>query len=218
MDQELSQFAGYIGTGIGSIVLYIFSKNERLREGITDVLLKRMNKTKIKKIPLESHKVFAMLSKSQSDLTFFVMHNPVKIAFYKEYVKILFSSLSTACTEICNEVESKRFTVEELETLINITLNNSISEIDKQIEASLIIPESIAVQFEQWRAMLLNSFRAIITGVLNDELVDSTYFATYRVFDAITTYCNFVLNSGALEFQRMNGAFDNLTLNDILKS
>jgi len=213
MDLSISELFTYIGTGIGSIAVYIFGKNEKLREGITSALLKKMNKTPIKKIPLMQHKVFWTFSQRMSNLTYFVMEDAVKIEFYKRYIKILFTELELACTDIVEHSKSE----EIMTTLISQKLELAMNHITIKIHNELIIPDVIEKQFEQWLAMLRNSFVDVIEDILNDDLIDSNYFITYRLLDAISAYCKFVLNSGALEFQKMNGAFKNLTIKDILK-
>jgi len=214
MDLSIQEIFTYIGTGLGSVAVYIFGKNEKLREGITSALLKKMNKTPIKKIPLLQHKVFWTFSQRMSNLTYFVMEDAVKIEFYKRYIKILFVELETACIEI---VEISKHD-EIMNTIISQKLEIAMTNVTMNIHKELVIPPVIEKQFEQWLAMLRNSFVDVIEDILNDDLIDSNYFITYRLLDAISAYCKFVLNSGALEFQKMNGAFKNLKIQDILKN
>jgi len=209
----MEDIIGYGMTAMGGALSWFFMSNVKLKEGMSDALLKRLNKTKINHIPLTKHRIFGALRQKRSSFTYFILDDPVKIEFYTRYVSITFDALEEMATNIAALSLDK----DDITGDIFKELDTSTIAIDKGLNDELRIPESIKVQFGQWRAMLRSSFRDSLMEILNDDLVDSNYFLAYRSLDTMISNVKVILHSGALEFSRINGAFKDLTIEDILK-
>jgi hypothetical protein len=72
-------------------------------------------------------------------------------------------------------------------------------------------------QFNKWKHSLLEAFKHSIDEITNDDLVKSPYFKVYRTLDTTRAFIGFLLNSGAMTFSAMNGAFDELKPSDVIK-
>lgn len=203
----------YIGTAMAGGISWFFASNIKLREALSDTLLKHLNKAKINKIPLENHRLFGALHQKRSVFTYFILDEPVKIEFYKRYVSIAFDSLEI----MANEVVVLSNDTADITTAIFNAMDMVIDRIDIELERQLIIPTTIENNFAQWRSMLSASFKDSLIEILNDDLIDSNYFLAYRTLDAMISNVKTILHSGALEFSRINGAFKNLTVKDILR-
>lgn len=203
-----------IGLMMGGALTWMFATNNKMKEGITDVLLKKLNKTKINNIPLERHRIFGALRQKRSTFTYFVIDEPIKIEFYKRYVEITFLALEVMAKKVVTLSEEKG----DITNLIFLEIENVNNIIDTELQKQLIIPDVIYKSFEQWRDMLKSSLRDSLVEILNDDLVNSNYFLAYRTLDALISNVKVILHSGALEFSRINGAFKNLTINDIIRN
>ena len=214
MDLGLSpEVVKYLLGALSTGAVWFFGSNTKLKEGVSDWLLKHLNKTKINYLPLNKHRVFAALSEKRSAFTYFIMDEPVKIEFYKRYVNITFDAFHTMAKNISQLENEKGDITSEILSQVEIASKT----IDIEMENQLIIPDKISNSFAQWRAMLKASFRDSLVDVLNDDLVDSNYFLCYRTLDALIAQAKITLNSGALEFSRLNGQFKSLTIEDITK-
>lgn len=209
----MEDILGYAMTAVGGGLSWFFVSNVKLREGMSDALLKRLNKTKINNIPLERHRIFGALHQKRSAFTYFILDEPIKIEFYKRYVTITFDALE----EMAKAVVELSTEKEDITSAIFNEIDKATDTIDKGLDAQLVIPASIEKQFGQWRAMLKSSFKDSLIEILNDDLVDSNYFLAYRTLDAMISNVKVILHSGALEFSRINGAFKGFKLQDIIK-
>jgi hypothetical protein len=213
MESSINELLTYAGTGIGSIFLYLFAKNERMREGITDSLLSRMNQTKIKKIPLGSHKLFASLAQRQSSLATFIIDDPVKMHFYTTYIAITFEQIRWGANEIIKaEIEGVA-----LEQDVMVIVNKMQAQIESCIELKLHIPDKVKPSFNKWRAMLTNAFSESVSDIAHDDLFENNYFLAYRILDVFSFYVATLLHTGAVEMARLNGSFKGLTIEQIEK-
>ena len=203
----------YIGTSVGSVIIWIAGSNTKLKEGISDWLLKRLNKTKINHIPLNRHRIFGALHQKRSSFTYFIMDEPIKIAFYKTYVTIKFDALEKMALAVAKLANEKG----DITSLILNQIEIVTEEIDNNLKEKLIIPEKIEQRFSQWRIMLKASLKDSLIEILNDDLVDSNYFMAYRTLDTMIAHVKTILHSGTLEFSRMNGAFKNLEIKDVIR-
>jgi hypothetical protein len=186
-------------------------QNKTLREGITNSLLKRLNKESIKKIALNDHKVFLYLKTYKSNFGFFVFNSDSKSLFYQTFIRLLFNHLSEWLNSIIN------IKGVNVETYILDQLNSHLDKFDAQLEEQLNIPQSIQKQFQQWRMMLIESLKKSTEQILSDDIVESDYFKKYRVLDQVCGFVNIALSTGAITFNQMNGAFDEIKVDDILK-
>lgn len=203
----------YVSTAIGSIMLWVFGSNVKLREGVSDFLLKKLNKTKINHIPLYKHRLFGALRQKRSAFTYFILDEPVKIEFYKQYVSITFDALEDMAKEVVKLSGDK----DNIANQIFEAVDKVSETIDAEIEKKLVVPPAIEKQFGSWKAMIRASFKDSLIEILNDDLVDSNYFLAYRTLDTMINNVKVILHSGALEFSRINGAFKGLEVKDILR-
>ena len=143
MDAGFAEALGYIGTGIGTVCLYLFGKNEKMQEGITDAILKRMNKTKINKIDLATHKIFGLLEQRQSSLATFIIEDPMKMKFYSTYIDVVFKEISNTSTNII-ELEKEKGSLEDkvMKELYALHTNVDI-EINKRLHIPLKVNSSL---------------------------------------------------------------------------
>lgn len=203
-----------IGSAIAGAIVWMFGSNMKLRDQLSDLLLKKLNKTKINHIDLKKHRIFTALAQKRSSFTYFIMDEPVKIEFYKRYVEIKFTALEDMAlriTELANEKGD--ITNEVFKAIETVT-----KTIDEELYKQLVIPQTIDKKFHAWRAMLRASFKDSLRDILNDDLVDSNYFIAYRALDTMIAHVKTILHSGTLEFSRMNGAFKTLEIKDILRN
>lgn len=207
------EYLTYIGAAIAGGISWFFASNIKLREGLSDVLLKHLNKTKINHIPLEKHRLFGALHQKRSAFTYFILDEPIKIEFYKRYISITFDALEEMAKNIAKLANEK----DDITNAIFKELDITTDKIDRELDRQLVIPASIDKQFSQWRAMLKSSIKDSLLEILNDDLVDSNYFLAYRALDSMISNVKTILHSGALEFSRINGAFKDLTIKDILR-
>ncbi len=209
----MEEIITYLGAGIAGAISWIFASNIKLREGISDALLKRLNKTKINYIPLNNHRVFGALQQKRSIFTYFIMDEPIKIAFYTKFINIVFDELDTAVNDII-KLSNKS---EDITSAIFNCISKANQNIDTQVDMQLIIPKEIDKAFYQWRQMISTGLKDSLIEILNDDLMNSNYLLVYRTLDCLIAYIKMLLLSGALEFSKFNGAFKTLTMDDILK-
>lgn len=197
--------------GISAFMTTWVVQNKSLREGITNSLLRKLNKESIKKIPLKDHKVFLYLKTYKSNFGFFIFNSDSKSLFYQSFIKLLFVHLTEWLQSVvtCKESNIENYTLDQL--------NIHLDKFDNELENLLNIPPSISKQFQQWRMMLIESLKKSTEQILSDDIVESNYFKTYRVLDQVAGFVNIALSTGAITFNQMNGAFDSIKVDDILK-
>lgn len=203
----------HIGSGLIGAVTWMITSNKKLKEGLSDLLLKRLNKTKIKKIPLSNHKVFGLLEKKESDLAVFIIDDAIKMAFYTAYIQTAFEGIKNAAKQIV-ELEKSNVLIENaaLEAIYKMH-----TDIDNNLEQKLNIPEKVKPSFNKWRAMMTNSLNESLKEILSDDLIENNYILAYRTLDVLVFYVTTLLHTGAVEMSRLNGSFKGLKLNDIVK-
>lgn len=225
MQEIVEDWFSYIATAIGSIIVFVFSNNSKLKEHITNYMLRKMNQTKIQKIPLSNHTLFYVLKQHNTEFTLFLLESKTKAHFYNIYIEIVFSVLAEMSKEIIDLIEKDNNKNNSKKEQVNFTgkiqneiftiINEKLIDNEELLNETLTIPDNIVLPFNQWRGMLRNSLRSSLTEILNDDLINNDYFIVYRTFDILVAHCKTLLYSGALEFSRMNGAFDKLDIMDI---
>lgn len=213
LDPQYNEIMTHVGVALGTLITYIFSKNKKLKEGITDFLLKNLNKTKINYIDLNNHKIFGLLRQRSSALATFIIEDPVKMKFYSTYIEVVFKEMENTAKQII-ELEKDQVSLEQTTMEFIYELQNNIEE---KIQEAIVIPEKVEVSFSKWRAMLSNAFNESMQEILHDDLMDSNYLLAYRILDVFVIYVSILLHTGAVEMSRLNGSFKGLTIDDIIK-
>jgi len=217
MESYINESMIYVGTGVGAIASYLFVSNSKMREGITDYFLKKMNKTKINKIALERHRIFGLLEQRRSVLSTFVIDDPVKLEFYSTYIQASFGSINDMALELI-KLEKDIKDPYEFSSMA-LSLMYKAEEVTRQkVNNSLNIPKKVERSFNQWRDMMTSAFNESMKSILNDDLFDNNYFTTYRLLDVVSFYVEMLLQTGAVEMARLNGAFEGMTIEDIIKT
>ena len=206
MNELLMVIIGSVGAFLTTWIV----QNKALREGLTNALLKAVNKEPIKKIPLKNHKVFLYLKTYKSNFGFFIFNSDSKSLFYQTFMRLLFNHLNEWLINIINSKEN-------IEIYIIDELNKQLDLFDAELENTLNIPNGISKQFQQWRMMLIESLKKSIDQILADDIVESSFFKTYRVLDQVSGFVNIALSTGAITFNQMNGAFDSIKVDEIIR-
>lgn len=203
---------------LGAIAVTLLStwivKNERLREGITGILLKRLRRQSLKEIPLKEHRVFVDLTASKQHFSLDIFTNDVKEQFFKKYVVVLFEELETTLENIITNYEE----VDNIDNLILSKITACGNNIDMRLEALFDLPTNVKKIVSLWKTGLSNSFVRLIEITIHDDLLENDYFKVYRVMDMSLGFTQYTLNTGKFLFETMNGAFDSLKIEDIIKS
>lgn len=197
--------------GVSTFLTTWILQNKALREGITSSLLKKLNKESIKKIPLKDHKVFTYLKSTNTGLNFLVFKSNTKSVFYQTFIQLLFTELNKFCLDIISSKESST----SFDNFVINKLDEHIVNFKNEFNSTLVTPVKVSKQLLQWKVMLLESLKRTMENLLSDELVDSNYFKIYRILDLVSGFTNIALSTGAVTFNQMNGAFDELTVEDI---
>lgn len=210
---EFSEMLLFGGSAIGGAITWMITSNQKLKEGLSDLLLKKLGRTRIKKIPLINHKLFGLLEKKESNMAVFIIDDAMKMAFYTLYIQTSFEGIKNAAKKIV-ELEKSNVLIEHaaLEAIYKMH-----TEIDNSIEAKLRIPEKVKPSFNKWRAMMTNSLNESLKEILSDDLIENNYILAYRTLDVLVFYVTTLLHTGAVEMSRLNGSFKGLELKDIIK-
>lgn len=187
--------------------------NKPLKEGITNLFLKRLNKESIKKIPLKQHKVFLQVKSYRNTISSSSFNNEAKTIFFQTYIQVLFKNME----DLLNKIVDSKDKTRPIDLQILENLNEAIDRINKEIQSTFNAPSKVEDLFNQWRTALLESLRKSIEYVVSDDIVESDYFTMYRVLDQIYGFLDYVLKTGSAQFAAMNGAFDGLRINDVIK-
>lgn len=198
--------------GLGTLFAAYVINNTTLKDGLTHILLRWMNKVGIKKIPLATHKVFLLLRNYENQLNLLIFNSELKSKFYKIYISVIFKNLQSYLQSIIKDYD----TVANLDTEILTRVDKAISDINLNFEKTIRVPQKVQHIFTYWKMTTLQSYRANIESTLYDDLIDNKYFKVYRILDLTVSFNTFMLNTGATLFATMNGAFDNLKEEDVI--
>ena len=200
-------------TTFGTFLTTWLVQNKNLKEGLTNVLLKQLNKEPIKKIPLKDHKVFSQIKSYNVSSRYYLFTSETKSLFYREYIKILFVELESFITK----VSSTTYTNTSFDNGVITELTKAIENVDIKVKEKFNVPPLISNQFDQWRFAITESLKTSIEYIINDDITSNVYFKQYRILDQVVSFIHIILSTGALTFNQMNGAFDKLTKDDIFK-
>lgn len=206
-----------LGTGLGTIVAYYIYSNNTLREGVTQWFLSWLNKVNMDKIELKYHSIYIALSTHKNQLNIISFTNEMKGKFCQEYLSIIFANMKIFLENLDKEyqkiesVPNQKLKKTMLEYSITSCFENAMSQINIDITEKLIMPVKVAKQFEDWKTAQLNALRCDVTSVVNDDTLSDNYYKTYKVFGKVSSFFNYVTANFVLLFSNINGAFDNLT-------
>lgn len=204
----------YILTIIGSIVTVFIIQNTRLKEGFTDAFINLMGRFSSKKIPLRHHKAFVILKSYKNQLNLFLFDNHTKSTFYKEFITIIFDNMLLLSEELIKKEGKNNADIEyEISNLFELYKE----KIDKEISGKLIIPEKIANKLNHWKSLMLDSLKSSVESLITDDTNNNKYFKVYRTLDALLTFSNFLTSTGSIQFNNINGAFNEIEIRDIYK-
>lgn len=197
----------------GILTTYVLN-NKTLQEGFTSIVLKRMNKESFKVINLKDHTVFIHLRGYKNAVSLSVFNSETKSIFYQYFIKLLFTNIEIRLTSIINQHNK----VDNIDTFILAQIDEMINELIAELENNIELPDSVRKYFNPWKNKLLASFRRSVEQVSFDDTSGSSYIQTYRVLDQVNCFINYLLSTGDVIFNQMNGAFDKLTPDQIIKN
>ncbi len=210
MNEFLSLLIGAIVTWFGIWV----TNNKTLREGLSKLLLKKLNRESINKIPLKEHKIFMQLKSHKNTFSnIYLFNNESKILFFQTYMDLLFKNIEVMLINIIENKENKN----NIESLVSEELNRLLEVFNNEINSTLQCPEKVEKQFTIWKTMINSELKKSVELILNDNLIESPYITVYRLCDQLVTMTNITLTTGSLTFSQMNGAFDNVKIEDVVK-
>ncbi len=191
--------------------------NTKLKEGITDKFLSMVGKFGSRKIDLKNHKAFIIVKNYENHLNLFLFNGHTKSVFYKEFIGIIFKHITQMMEDVISNFQSNNIK-ENVEFYIVEKLELARKSINEEIEEKLNIPIKIQNQIDHWKSLMLNSLRSTIEQLITDDSNDEGYFKVYRTLDAILTTANFITGTGSILFNNINGAFDEITIENIYKN
>lgn len=209
----MEDLISYGVAGLTGVISVLFLKNRKMIDGLTDWLLRRINKESIAKIPLDQHKAFLIIRNYRSEYGRYLFHSESKNAFYNEFMTILFNELSAAMKNIIESTD----TGVSLENYIMDEISRCVQLVMSRSDSRLVMPnEKVKVSFDKWRASLNKALIGAMRDIADDDLVKSAYLKKYRTLDVARSFVAYVLSSGELIFTGMNGSFDNIKPEDII--
>lgn len=204
----------YVLTGIGGFISLWIVQNSKLKDGVTELFLAMLGKFGSKKIPLKSHKAFITIKNYENQLNLFLFNSHTKSQFYKEFMTIIFRNLNIMANHIVDSYNSENF---DAEYMITEQIENFRKKIDLEVITKLVVPTKIEKQIEHWKFLMIASLKTSIISLINDDINDSSYFKIYRTLDTFLSFTNFITGTGSILFNNINGAFDELELDDLYK-
>ncbi len=204
----------YIATALGSFLTVFVFQNSKLKEGFTDTVLGLMGRFSSKKIPLKNHKAFIILKSYKNQLNLFLFDNYTKSTFYKEFISIIFENTLILSEALIKALDDKTVNIE---FLINEEFELCKERVDKDLNNRLVIPEKIANKLNHWKSLMLESLKTSVESLITDDVNNENYFKVYRTLDAILTFSNFLTSTGSIQFNNINGAFNEINVEDIYK-
>ena len=105
----------------------------------------------------------------------------------------------------------------DAEYMITEQIENFRKKIDLEVITKLVVPTKIEKQIEHWKFLMIASLKTSIISLINDDINDSSYFKIYRTLDTFLSFTNFITGTGSILFNNINGAFDELELDDLYK-
>ena len=205
----------YIVTALGSFLTIFVVQNSKLKEGFTETLIGLMGRFSSKKIPLKNHKAFILLKNYKNQLNLFLFDNHTKSTFYKEFISVIFENVLILSTNIIEKGEMQN---DEIEFYINEQFELCKERVDNDLNNRLIIPEKIANKLNHWKSLMLDSLKTSVESLITDDVNNSSYFKVYRTLDALLTFANFLTSTGSIQFNNINGAFNEIDVKDIYKT
>jgi len=210
----MADIISYIVTSVVTFVTVWIVKNTQLKEGITNVFLKSLNKEGISKIPLQEHRVFLLIRTYKNQYASHMFNSEAKNIFYKEFLNIVLSELEVYLQLINSKTEKGI----ALDNIVLSELSNCIEKIEARVAGRLVPPnDKVRIEFTLWRQSLFASLSHSVDEIVSDDLVKSTYLKQYRTLDTVRTFLSYLLNSGAKTFSAFNGAFDTVAVTDVIK-
>lgn len=188
-------------------------KNPALVEGVTAWILKYINKQPIKIIDLKEHTVFIHIRNYKNAINLSLFNNETKSFFYQSFVQILLTNIKETCLKITAEYK----TIKNIDNYTMSEIDAMIDKINMDVTNHFNIPPPVQKQFDTWKDKLLSALRRSIEQVVYDNSVESKYLQCYRLLDQVNSFSNYLISTGSITFNQMNGAFDKLQKEDILK-
>lgn len=218
----MDQFYTALITGFGAIITGYILNNTVLKEGLTDIILSKFNKTSIDKIDLKYHKVYIALKNYKNQITFSLVGGELKNKFCREYIGIIFNNM----LKYLERIDSKYKELELDKTKPNIKLimlgsyvNQELEEcksnIVKELQLMFKIPTKIESQFDAWRIAQMNALKLDIENVTEDDNLKDLYTKSNEYFNKILSFFNYVVVNYTLLFNAINGAFNELKESDV---
>lgn len=208
------EIIAYILTALGSFFTVFVIQNTKLKEGITDSVIGLLGRFSSKKIPLRNHKAFIILKSYKNQLNLFLFDNHTKSTFYKEFIGIIFENIMIISNAI---IKKEALGTNEIEIFISNEFELCKERIDKDISDKLKVPEKIANKLNHWKSLMLDSLRTSVDSLITDDANNSSYFKVYRTLDALLTFANFLTSTGSIQFNNINGAFNDISIEDIYR-
>lgn len=151
----MNEFYAVISTGVGAIITGYILNNTVLKDGLTDIILSKFNKTSIDKIDLKYHKVHIALKNYKNQITFSLVGGELKNKFCKEYIGIIFNNMlkyleriDTKYKELELDKTKPNIKLIMFGSYVNQELEECKSNIVKELQLMFKIPAKIESQFD----------------------------------------------------------------------
>lgn len=211
-------------TGLSAIIVFYITQNSQLREGLTKFVLLKLNKVDVNKIDLKYHKVWGFLRNYKNFLNLSIFSNEVKGRFCQEYIGIVCNEMIKFLEKVSKSYAEISLDKTDLDTQ-NLNLQEKIyahfeetqSLIDSEIQKRLTPPEKVRKQFSDWRFAQTNALRQDIEATMTDDVTKDIYYKARETFDKVSSFWNYMNANGLLLFNNINGAFDLLKEEDVIK-
>lgn len=204
----------YVLTAVGTFLSVFIVQNTRLKEGFTDTIIGLMGRFSSKKIPLKNHKAFIIMKNYKNQLNLFLFDNYTKSTFYKEFIGVIFENVLKLSESL---IKKQARGIDSIEFVINEEFELCKERIDNDLINRLIIPDKIANKLNHWKALMLDSLKTSIESLITDDTNNQDYFKVYRTLDALLTFSNFLTSTGSIQFNNINGAFNDINVEDIYR-
>ena len=216
---------------ISSLATFIATwlvQNNKLRNGITTIILnsfstKNNSKSKSNSIQpyFNRHKLMLLLDSYTNKIQLYLFENETKRYIYNETMKLLFHGLKDMIENInkeCKITKNNKDSIVnnvDIDSLILRNIEDFITKLNSNIDETFVLPYKVNITYQNWKTATLESFRDSIDSILHDENTESNIMTLYRFYDSTYNYSNYVLGTCYTIFLSLNGALDNITIDDI---
>lgn len=203
MEFGLQQVLIAIGAILGTWIFY----NKKLKDGVTDWMVSWLGTNSYN---ISDHNVQSTIKslKFNSKLTNF--DNKIKTELYHLYIETVLDEMDRMICKILSNHKTMKF--EEIKRLIKNEIYDALSDINKEIDNNILMPEPLQEKFNKFRNYLSKQHTYAIEHALQ---APNKKILMIQVFDAIENNSRWFLFYSTEMFENFNGHFDTLSRNQV---